>query len=145
MPNVNDLRKSSFLTKNDVTPPVLVTIRRYAEVNVAQEGSPVDKRWTIFFDEMEKPLILNPTNGQMISVITGSDSNDPDEFAQWVGHKVVLYNDPNVTMHGKAVGGIRVRAPKGVPQQRPTVKTPTPPPAPVDLAAGEGEGDDVPF
>jgi len=103
--NVNDLKKSKFLTKNDVMPPVLVTIDHEEEVNVAKEGAEPEYRWALWFRELEKPLILNSTNGQIIAAITGSE-----ESHGWHGHQVVLYNDPNISFGGKLTGGIRVRA-----------------------------------
>lgn len=105
--NVNDLKKSKFLTRHDVERSVLVTIDHDEEVNVAKEGAEPEMRYALFFKELEKPLILNSTNGQIIAAITGS-SDSPE----WIGQKVVLYDDPNVSFGGKLVGGIRVRAPK---------------------------------
>lgn len=103
MPNVNDLRNSQFLTKEDVEPPVTVTIKGYTEQNVEMEGEPERKKWTLFFHELEKPLVLNMTNGQRIEVITGSA-----EFDNWIGKKITLYNDKTVSFGGKLTGGIRV-------------------------------------
>lgn len=107
MPNVNDLKQSRFLTQRDIEKPVLVTITSYDEVNVAKEGAEQDLRWTLLFKEFEKPLVLNSTNGQIIAAITGSE-----EFDDWIGKKIVIYVDPNVSFGGKLVGGIRCRAPR---------------------------------
>jgi len=103
MPNVNDLKNSQFLTKEDVEPPVVVTIKGYKEQNVEMEGEPERKKWTLLFHELEKPLVLNMTNGQRIEVITGSA-----EFDDWIGKKITLYNDKTVSFGGKLTGGIRV-------------------------------------
>lgn len=105
--NVNDLKSSKFLTKYDVEPPVLVTIKSYEEKNVAMESQAPEKKWTLMFEELEKPLVLNSTNGQLIAAIVGSDEAD-----EWVGKKVVLYNDKTVSYAGKITGGIRIRAAK---------------------------------
>ncbi len=107
MPNVNDLKQSRFLTQKDIDRPVIVTIAGYSEVNVAKEGAEQDPRWTLVFRELEKPMVLNSTNGQIIQAIIGSG-----EFEDWIGHKIVLYVDPNVSFGGRLVGGIRCRAPK---------------------------------
>jgi len=96
MPNVNDLRNSQFLTKEDVEPPVKVTIKSYKEQNVEMEGEPERKKWTLFFKELDKPLVLNMTNGQRIEVITGSDN-----FDDWIGKEITLYNDKSVSFGGK--------------------------------------------
>jgi len=103
MPNVNDLRNSQFLTKEDVEPPVKVTIKSYREQNVEMEGEPERKKWTLFFNELDKPLVLNMTNGQRIEVITGSS-----DFDDWIGKEITLYNDKSVSFGGKLTGGIRV-------------------------------------
>ena len=108
MPNVNDLKSSKFLTKNDVEPPILVTIKSYEEMNVALESQEPENKWCLIFEEPIKPLVLNMTNGNLIAVITGSE-----EFDHWIGAQIVLYNDKTVMFAGKLTGGIRVRAPKG--------------------------------
>ena len=105
--NVSELKQSKFLTKNDVMPPVLVTMREVTPVNVAKEGAEPDNKFALHFDELEKPLVLNSTNGQIIAAITGSQESDG-----WAGKKIVLYNDPNISFGGKLTGGIRCRAPK---------------------------------
>lgn len=110
MPNINDLKQSKYLTKADVTPPVLATIRSYEQVNVAKEGAEPEMRWALHFDELEKPFVVNSTNGQIIAAVTGSE-----DFDGWIGQKIVLYNDPNISFGGKLTGGIRCRAPRNQP------------------------------
>lgn len=107
--NLSDLRTSKFLKKEDVGRGVLATIHAISQENVAMEGAEPEMRAAIHFDELEKPLIVNSTNGQIIAKIAGSDT---DIETSWRGVKVVLYNDPNVSFGGRLVGGIRVRAPK---------------------------------
>ena len=114
--NIRDLKQSRFLTQKDIDRPVIVTITGCRAVNVAMEGAETDERWTLSFREFEKPMVLNSTNGQIIAAITGSDESDA-----WIGQKIVLYVDPNVSFGGKLTGGLRCRAPKGqaVPQPKP--------------------------
>lgn len=131
--HISALKKSNFLTRNDVGRGVLVTIKAIHEQNVAKEGAPEEMRWCMSFVELDKPLVLNSTNGQIIAQITKSEETD-----SWPGHKIVLYDDPNVSFGGKLVGGIRVRAPRN--QPAPAAK-PAPVPAPVEPAVE----DDVPF
>lgn len=117
MPNLSNLKQSNFLTQNDVDPPVLATIQGYKQVNVAREGADPQLRWTLSFRELDKPMTLNSTNGQIIAVIVGSE-----EFKDWVGQQIVLYRDPNVSFGGKLVGGIRCRAPKSkIPDPDPSI------------------------
>ena len=130
--NINQLKKSRFLTQNDCEPPILLTITGAEEMNVAQEGADPDMRICLHFQEVEKPLVLNSTNGQIIAAITGTGDLGEDGN-NWNDTKIVLYRDPNISWGGKITGGIRVRAPK---PKAPTQqnKKPTPPPA-----------DDIPF
>ena len=114
MPNVNDLKTSKFLKKEDVDPPVLVTIKSYDEMNVAMENQAPEMKWCLNFHELEKPLVLNQTNGQLISVVTGSG-----EFEDWLDKKIVLYDDKTVMFAGKVTGGIRVRAARNQPSAPP--------------------------
>ena len=108
MPNVNDLKTSRFLTKNDVEAPVLVTIKSWEKMNVAQGNQKEDIKYCLVFRELEKPLVLNKTNGLRIADIAGSE-----DFDKWPGTQIVLFNDPNVEFGGKLTGGIRIRASKG--------------------------------
>lgn len=99
----------------------MVTIRGYQQVNVAMEGAGQELKYALDFNELDKPLVLNSTNGQIIAAITGSE-----DFDGWIGKKIVLYFDPMVSFGGKLVGGIRCRAPKNQPavtQNAPAVKT----------------------
>jgi hypothetical protein len=109
MASVSDLKSSKFLKKEDVGAGALVTIRKVTQENVAKEGAPEEPKWCLHFDEFDKPLVLNSTNGQIIGKITGIEDNIE---TGWIGHKIVLYDDPNVSYAGKITGGIRVRAPK---------------------------------
>lgn len=119
--HVNQLAKSNYLKKEDCGPNgILVTIKELTEENIARDGAPEELKWCLHFHESEKPLVLNPTNGQLIAAITGK--NDTDE---WPGLKIVLYNEPSVTFGGKITGGIRIRAPRGkAAQQAPPTKEP---------------------
>ncbi len=108
MPNVDDLTQSRFLTKYDVQPPILVTIKSWEKVNVAMETQAPEMRYVLNFKEVEKPLVLNKTNGLTIKVIAKSG-----DFDHFIGKQIVLFNDETVMFAGKLTGGIRVRAKKG--------------------------------
>lgn len=144
MPSIHDLKQSKFLTRADCGRGILVTIRGYEHANTAKEGAPEELKYTLTFDEVEKPMVLNSTNGQIIASITKSE-----DFDNWIGHKVVLYDDPNVSFAGKLTGGIRVRAPR--PQAAaPSTASPKPvsapkPAAPAPALAEPETDDSVPF
>lgn len=142
--HISALKQSNFLTRADVGLGALMTIRTITQENVAKTGAPEELRWCLHFDEAEKPMVLNSTNGQIIAGITKSEDTD-----NWVGHKIVLYDDPNVSFGGKLVGGIRVRAPRPKPAAAPAARPqaarqPEPAPDPYD-AQPEPPPDDVPF
>ncbi len=126
MPNVNDLSESKYLKKEDVDPPILAEITGYEQVNVEKDGKPpkwryilkmkgISKQLPLNKENEEKPMVLNKTNGNRVARITGTG-----DFDGWIGHQVVLYNDPDVEFGGELVGGIRIRAPKSTSQVEPT-------------------------
>lgn len=98
---------SKFLKKEDVDPPKLVTIKAMRQANVAMDDQPEELKWTVLFKELDKPMVLNSTNIQLLVKALGTDETD-----EWVGKQVVVYNDPNVSFAGKITGGVRIRAPK---------------------------------
>lgn len=131
MPKTSEMRESKFLKQGDVGAGALMTVESCERHNVAKEGAEPELKWCLSFAEVDKPLVLNSTNIQLCERVFGSDDTDV-----WVGKKIVLYTDPNISFQGKVVGGIRVRAPK--------VKAnaaPVPPPPPVQ----ELDDSDIPF
>ncbi len=127
MPNVNDLGESKYLKKEDVDPAVVATIESYDHVNVEKDGKPPKMKYVFKFSGLDKPLVLNKTNGNRVAKITGS----PD-FNDWLGKTVELYNDEMVEFGGELVGGIRIR-----PAQGQAAQSQAAPPAET--------GDDIPF
>jgi hypothetical protein len=127
MPNISQMMPSKYLKKEDVPQPAMVTIRRFTQENVAPSGQPEEKKWIMHFDELENGMVMNPTNLQLAALAVGSEETD-----DWIGHQVVIYNDPNVSFAGKLTGGIRIRA----------VRRKAPPPPKPAL---EEMDDDIPF
>ena len=73
---------------------------------------------------------MNSTNAELIGNITGSEDTDG-----WIGRKIVLYKDDNVSFGGKLVGGIRCAC-----AEKSGDKTGRKPaPAPVEQENGEEE------
>ena len=104
---ISQLSEGKYLKKDDVEPPIKVKIESISQENLAQEGQPVEMKYVLHFTE-GKPLVLNMTNGQLISIALGSEETD-----DWVGSEIVLFNDPSVSFGGKLTGGVRARAVKG--------------------------------
>ena len=105
--NVDDLKTSKYLKKEDVGDGMTVTIAGITKQNVALDGAEESLKFVLHFEESDKPMVLNSTNGQAIGKITGIAE---DIESKWIGKKIVIYNDPNVIYGGKLMGGIRVRA-----------------------------------
>ena len=129
MPRFSDLRESRFITQHEVDPPVLATIKRFEEINVAKPGAEPETRWCVWFKEMDKPMTLNSTNGQMLYIINGKDPNGDEDLTEFaIGTQLVLYRDPNISFGGRVMGGIRIRAPKaGFQSQNANVPQSVPP------------------
>jgi hypothetical protein len=138
MPKTSEMRESKFLKKEDVGAGVLMTVESCTQHNVAMQGAEPEMKWCLSFLEADKPLVLNSTNIQLCERVFGSDDTD-----DWVGKKIVLYTDPNVSFAGKVIGGIRVRAPKvkGSAGVKTAPKHVPPPAEPVS----ELTDDDIPF
>lgn len=155
MPDINEMRESRFLKKEDVGTGKLVTITAVVQDNVGPQAGPPEMKWVMQFAELDKPLVLNQVNAQTCAQILGNTNSD-----FWGGRTIVLYNDPTVSYGGKLTGGIRVRAPKPgsvspLLAPNPAVQNPTPattyvapqqvpqtPPLPQDVVE---EDDELPF
>ncbi len=122
----SDMVQSKFLKKDDFQTPTILTIK---SVSLEEVGRG-EERWVIFFNERAKGIVLNVTKIRQLENKYGQDTDD------WIGKRVVLYTDPNVSYAGKIVGGIRVRAPK--------LKAP-PEPEPEPIGDEGFDDDPVPF
>jgi len=111
MSSLRDVKNSKYLAKEDIGQGILVTINKVDKANVALEGNAPEMKFTVHFDEVTKPLVLNTTNAEIIAEIAKADE---DIENTWLGHQIVLYVDPNVSFGGKRTGGIRVRAPRNI-------------------------------
>lgn len=107
MAKIHEMLASKFLKKDDVVTPVLWTVQSCTQMNVAKDGADAEMKWCLTFRESDKPLVLNSTNIQLCQKVFESDDTD-----HWIGKRLVLYVDPNVSYAGKITGGIRVRKPK---------------------------------
>lgn len=111
---------SKYLTKEDIDPRKLVTIRRFA-AEVLEMKNKTEDKWVLYFNEFQKGMVLNVTNQKLLLMACGlskdADTNDA------IGKKIVIWNDPSVTdLKGDLIGGIRIR------QYRPNPNAPVSPP-----------------
>ena len=106
MPKIGEMIESKYLKQSDVEEETEVTIAKVGQINVAREDQEPEMKWAIRFQELKKPMVLNSTNIQLLA--KACESEDTDD---WIGKKVIIYSDPNVSFGGKLVGGLRVKLP----------------------------------
>lgn len=136
MPKVSEMIQSKFLRKEDFDEDRVLTIKGLRLEDMP--GDSGDQKWVLYFREEPKGMALNVTTIRVLEQAYGDDSD------HWVGNKVKVYVDPNVSFGGKIVGGLRLRTPKVVTKAAPT--PPPPPPPTAAQQAGDGEfDDDIPF
>ncbi len=92
----------SFLAADDVVKTPLVLVIDRVEMKQVDPDKP-DKP-VLFFNGVEKGLVLNRTNAQMIAGFFGT------ETTSWNGKQVELYH-AFTQLKGKTVACIRVRLP----------------------------------
>lgn len=122
---VKDMIQSKFLRKEDFDEDQVCTIKDCKLEQVGKDDSP-EERWVLYFRERDKGMVLNITTIRVLEQAYGGDTD------HWVGNKVMVYVDPNVSFGGKVVGGLRLRTPK-----KQAVKAPE--------AKAEAFDDDIPF
>lgn len=111
MAKVSEMIVSKFLRKEDFDEDRVLTIKGVKLEDVGNQG---EQRWVVYFREADKGMVLNITS---IRVLEGAYGDDSDG---WIGKRVMVYVDPNVSFQGRVVGGLRLRAPK----QRPAAPAP---------------------
>jgi hypothetical protein len=110
MPRIGDMKVSKFLKRSDLgeDDERMFTITGVSEEN-AGTADQEDIKWALLFKEIDKPMILNWTNMQLLEKVTGSDNTD-----DWTGKRVLVWFDESVQFKGEMKGGLRIkRAPKG--------------------------------
>jgi hypothetical protein len=135
MPKVSEMIVSKFLRKEDFDEDRVMTIKGVKLEDMP--GDSGDQKWVLYFREEAKGMALNVTTIRVLEQAYGDDTD------HWVGNKVKVYVDPNVSFGGKVVGGLRLRTSKQLP------KAPPPPPPPPPTAAQQTTDsdfdDDIPF
>ena len=95
---------SKFLRKEDFDEDMVATVRGVKLEDVGNQG---EQRWVLYFREMQKGMVLNVTT---IRVLEGAYGDDSDG---WIGKRVMIYVDPNVSFQGRVIGGLRLRCAEG--------------------------------
>lgn len=97
---------SQYLKAKDVRKDTKATIASAEVVKFKDEERGGEREsLVVFFKEIDQGVVLCKASLSQLIELTGSDETD-----EWIGKKVVMFNDPNVFFHGKPVGGIRFKA-----------------------------------
>jgi hypothetical protein len=97
----------------------IVKVRK-EDVNDQKTGRP-KKKLVAYFESLEKTLVLNDTNKDILVDALGKPPTG------WEGATVGVLVDPNVTYAGKRTGGVRLRV------LLPPKPAPAPKPAPIPV------------
>ena len=92
-----------WLRSSDIEQDTTVTIKDATRETLDGDDGP-EKKLALHFEGDLAPLILNKTNITRLADLLGPDTDD------WVGKKVVLWVDDNVTYGSKTVSGLRIKA-----------------------------------
>lgn len=136
MPKVSDMIQSKFLRKEDFDEDRILTIKSLKLEDMP--GDSGDQKWVLYFREEPKGMALNVTTIRVLEQAYGDDTD------HWVGNKVKVFVDPNVSFGGKIVGGLRLRTPKAGPKP-PQAQAPAPAPTAAQQAGDPQFDDDIPF
>lgn len=130
MPKVSEMIQSKFLRKEDFDEDRVLTIKTVKLEDMP--GDSGDQKWVLYFREEAKGMALNVTTIRVLENAFGDDSD------KWIGKKVKVYVDPNVSFGGKVVGGLRLLPP------RKQAEAPAVEPKAAVVTDGEFD-DDIPF
>lgn len=104
MTKTSEMIVSKFLRKEDFDEDQICSIK---DVHLEDmQGDKDEQRWVLYFRERDKGMVLNVTTIRVLEQAFGNESDD------WIGKKVKVYVDPNVSFQGKVVGGLRLMPPK---------------------------------
>jgi hypothetical protein len=102
---------SKYLSKADVGEDGLIlTIKGFRMETLKSDDGDEDKMVMHFVEDV-KPMVLNRTNAQLVSVATGAA-----RVGDAKGKQIVVYNDPTVGFGGKIMGGLRIKKIAGAPK-----------------------------
>jgi hypothetical protein len=104
MPNIDEFFPSKYLKASDLKgrEPVLTI----AKVLYEPVGQGKQMKGVVYFDKVEKGLVLNKTNANRITQIAGSGITE-----EWRGVQIKLYT-AQVEFQGAPVDAIRIRPPQ---------------------------------
>jgi hypothetical protein len=104
MPDYSVLYPGRFLKKEALAAPKVIRIDAIAVTQLEGERG-VENKVVMKYSAADGKgeIVLCKTNAELIA----QTLNERD-YEKWVGHYVTIYNNPNVDLGGRKVGGIRI-------------------------------------
>ena len=97
--------ESKYLKHQDLNgADTVVTIKDVTREEIKEKDGTSKKKFIVYFREMEKGLVLNTTNMNMLYSLLKSDDSD-----EWIGKRITLYEKDDIEMGGEIKSGIRIR------------------------------------
>lgn len=129
MPKLGDMFESKYVKVADFDEdePTVLTVKRLKQERLGM-GADAEDKWVVYFEELEKGLVLNKTNAKTIAGLYGDDTDD------WIGEKITI-RPAEIEFKGERMMGLRVSPSK--PKKSKPAK-----PAPVVEKNGDDEDDD---
>jgi F0F1-type ATP synthase alpha subunit len=109
---VKDMIESKYLRKEDYEEDTVHTIKGVKLEDLGKDERK-EERWILYFREASKGMVLNVTTIRVLEAAYGDDTD------LWLGKKITIYVDPNVSFQGRVVGGLRLRPMKPEKTARP--------------------------
>ena len=104
---LHELSGSRYTKKEDVPHAMVVTIVDVYKESFESPGEKPKDKPVIKVAELSKPIVTAPSNLDDIHVALGTTGGC--DTSEWLGRKLVLWNDPNVMFQGKRTGGLRFK------------------------------------
>ena len=105
--NIKDAKESKYISKKELALPITATIASCEMEAIQMEGNQSQNKAVMRFREPIKPWIVGTQTLEVIGSWWG------EETERWVGKRIELYHDANITFKGKVTGGTRARLPQG--------------------------------
>lgn len=141
MARMGDMFPSKWLSAADLHDnDATLTISSISQELVGQ-GEEAERKWVVYFNEVNKGLVLNKTNATSFANCFGDDTDE------WEGRRVVLY-PTEVNFSGRMVEAIRVKEKATKNANKPVALKPGKPQPAKPMTQEEvdaGEDSDIPF
>jgi hypothetical protein len=90
-----------YLKAADVKANPITAKISYVEMETVGQGKDQKEKPVLYFEDLDRPLVLNSTNWDAIADVLGDESDN------WAGHKIKLFS-VRTQYAGKPTDGIRV-------------------------------------